>query len=404
MTHIKNFWLSIGISNKENRQYCCGCSACESICGKNAIIMHSDQEGFMYPKIDETLCVDCGLCVKVCPILNECTNDKPYIESFAGYSIDKKIIHLSASGGIATALSIYVIQNGGVVFGVQFDKAYTSTEYVKVETIDNLWNLCSSKYIQPLKSGIFVLVKKELLKGKKVLFIGCPCDIAGLKRYLCREYDNLLTCELFCAGITTNKLLVDYCKMREKKVGSKLIYLNVRNKERGWFVPHIKEEYENNKVFYKNYYGTYLGYASLTFRRPSCYHCQYKQTRTYCDIKVGDFWGIKDSDPFWNPNGVSIILAKTEKGKSALEKLDDFKLYKVDYTLSTINNHGFMSRPSRMLEEKRNIFSQIYISENGGLVKACKKTASLSFWIKYYVPSSLHTIMKKIYHKFVDKS
>lgn len=404
MAHIENFWLDTGFSNKNNRSHCCGCSACESICGKKAITMHSDQEGFMYPKIDENRCVDCGLCVKVCPVLNECSNNKPFIESFGGYSTNKNIIQSSASGGIATALSISVIQNGGVVFGVQFNQTYSSAEYVKVETIDRLWNLCSSKYVQPLKSGIHNLVKNELLKGRKVLFVGCPCDVAGLKRYLRRDYDNLLTCELFCAGVTTDKLLVDYRNMREKKIGSKLIYLNVRDKDKGWFVQHLKEKYENGKVFYKNHYGTYLGYGFLTFRRPSCYHCQYKQMKTYCDIKVGDFWGIKDTDPFWNPNGVSVILVKTEKGSQALKKLDDFKLYEVDYTQSTINNHGFMSWPGQILEEKRNRFGQILVSKDGGLVKACKKTAPLSFWVKYYVPSSFHTIMKKIYHKFIDKS
>lgn len=404
MAHIDNFWLDVNTSNKNNRQYCCGCSACESICGKNAILMYPDQEGFLYPKVDESRCVDCGLCVKVCPVQNECPNETPYVKSYGGYSTNKRIIQSSASGGVATALSISIIESGGVVFGVQFNKKYDAAEYVKVESIDELWSLCSSKYIQPLKTGVHVLVKAELLKGRNVLFVGCPCDIAGLKRYLLKEYDNLLTCELFCAGVTTNKLLKDYRRIRENKVGSKLISFNVRNKDKGWFVQHIKEEYENGKIFYKNHFGTYLGYGFLTFRRPSCYYCQYKQTKTYCDIKVGDFWGVKDTDPFWNPNGVSVILAKTQQGKVALEKLSDFKLYEVDYAKATTNNHGFMYKPGRALEEKREVFGKIFISENKGLAAACKKTAPWSFWIKYYVPSSLHMIMKKIYHKFVDKS
>lgn len=401
MGHIENFWLDANTSNKTNRWECCGCTACESICGKQAITMHLDQEGFLYPRVDGNVCVDCGLCVKVCPITNQCEDRTPYIKSYGGYSTNERIINSCASGGVATALSIATIEKGGVVFGVQFNKDYRSAEYVKIDNIDALWSLCSSKYIQPSKSGMHDQVKRELLSGRQVLFVGCPCDVAGLKRFLRKEYENLLTCELFCAGVTTDKLLADYCTLRGKKTGSKLIEFNTRNKDKGWFVQHIKEVYENGKIFYKNHFGTYLGYGFLTFRRPSCYHCQYKQNITYCDIKVGDFWGIKDTDPFWNPKGVSVILAKTQKGISTLTALKEFNLYEIDYTKATVNNHGFMTNPGEQLEVKRDEFGRLFESE--GLEKACKATAPLSFWIKYYVPSSFHSTMKKIYHMIVDK-
>ncbi len=403
MAHIENFWLDSNSTNKATRKSCCGCTACESICGKKAISMKADKEGFMYPIVNKGLCVDCGLCVKVCPVSNECVDKKPYIKSYGGYSTNERIINSCASGGVATALSISTIENGGVVFGVQFNKNYDSAEYIKVETIDRLWSLCSSKYVQPSKSGVYVQVRNELSTGRKVLFVGCPCDIAGLKRYLHKDFDNLLTCELFCAGVTTNKLLVDYCYMREKKVGAKLIAFNVRNKEKGWFVEHIKEEYADGTTYFKNHFGTYLGYGFLTFRRPSCYHCQYKQNITMCDIKVGDFWGIKDTDPYWNPKGVSVILAKTQKGIDELESLKEFNLYEIDHTKATINNHGFMSKPGEALEAKREVFERVFIKEGKGLEAACKATAPLSFWVKYYVPSSLHATMKKLYHKLIDK-
>lgn len=403
MAHIENFWLDSNSTDKTTRKSCCGCTACESICGKKAISMNADKEGFMYPVINKKLCVDCGLCVKVCPVVNECDNKKPYIKSYGGYSTNERVINSCASGGVATALSISTIENGGVVFGVQFNKDYDAAEYVKIETLDGLWSLCSSKYVQPSKSGVYVQVKNELAAGRKVLFVGCPCDIAGLKRFLYKDFDNLLTCELFCAGITTNKLLADYRSMREKKVGSKLVAFNVRNKEKGWFVQHIKEEYADGTTYFKNHFGTYLGYGFLTFRRPSCYHCQYKQDITMCDIKVGDFWGIKDTDPYWNPKGVSVILAKTQKGVNELESLKEFDLYEIDYTKATINNHGFMSKPGEALEAKREVFERVFIEETKGLEAACKATAPLSFWIKYYVPSSFHATMKKLFHAIIDK-
>ena len=401
MAHIENFWLDSDASNKTNRWKCCGCSACESICAKNAITMRNDQEGFLYPVVNGNLCVDCGLCVNVCPVINRCENSAPYLKSFGGYSTNERVINSCASGGVATALSISTIKKGGIVFGVQFNKDYNSSEYVRIDSLEGLWSLCSSKYVQPSKTGIHALVKNELRLGYPVLFVGCPCDVAALKRYLHKEYENLLTCELFCAGITTDRILADYRAMREKKIGSKLVAFNVRNKDNGWFVQHIKEEYENGKIVYKNHFGTYLGYGFLTFRRPSCYRCQYKKTTTYCDIKVGDFWGIKNTDPFWNPKGVSVILAKTQKGLFALDTLDEFNLYEVDYLKATQNNNGFAAAPNKTMETKREIFAHEFINKN--IEEACRKTAPLSFWIKYYIPSSFHSTLKKIYHMIIDK-
>ena len=403
MAHIQNVWIDTVLTNKENRHQCCGCCACESVCGKKAIAMKADKEGFMYPVVNEELCVDCGMCVKVCPVVNECENKEPYLKSYGGYSKDDRIINYCASGGVATALSLETIKRGGVVYGVRFNEDYSSSDYVRVGNAEDLWTLCSSKYVQPVKSGIHAAVKADLNKSLKVLFVGCPCDIAGLKHYLRKEYDNLLTCELFCAGITSNKILDEYRALREKKVGSKLMVFNVRNKEKGWFVQHIKEEYRNGKVYYKNHFGTYLGYGFLNFRRPSCYHCQYKLNTTMCDIKVGDFWGIKDTDPYWNPKGVSVIRAKTQKGVDILEALPNFLLCEIEHTKATINNAGFMGHPNDALLKRRERFECVFIDQEKGLEAACKATASKGFWVKYYVPTSFHAFMKKIFHALVDK-
>ena len=402
-THIQNIWVDSVSTNKESRYLCCGCSACESACGKDAISMIADNEGFIYPVVNEEVCVNCGLCVKVCPIINECEDKSPYMKSFGGYSMDEHIINSCASGGIATALSIETIRQGGVVYGVQFNDNYDSADYVRVNVIKDLWRLCSSKYVQASKYKIHTAVKADLNNGVKVLFVGCPCDIAGLKRYLHKEYKNLLTCELFCAGVTSSKILDEYKVLRERKIGSKLIAFNVRNKEKGWFIQYIKEEYQNGKIYYQNHFGSFLGYGFLNFRRPSCYHCQYKKNVSMCDIKVGDFWGIKITDPFWNPKGVSVILAKTQKGLNALKQLPNFYLCEIDYTKATINNAGFMCFPNETLLKRRDKFANIFIDQKKGLKVACKATAPMSFWLKHYVPISFHSFLKKIFHIFVDK-
>ena len=123
-----------------------------------------------------------------------------------------------------------------------------------------------------------------------------------------------------------------------------------------------------------------------------------------CDIKVGDFWGIKDSDPYWNPKGVSVILAKTHKGIEALETLSNFLLYEIDHKKGTINNAGFMGHPNEDLLKRREHFARIFIDQEKGLAVACKATAPMSFWVKYYVPTSFHTFMKKVFHFLVDKA
>ena len=402
MAHIHNFWDCDILTNKEKRKDCCGCTACESICGRKAILMKRDVEGFLYPQLDETKCVDCGLCVQVCPIINRCYEDSPYLETYAGYSVAQKVINNCATGGIATALSIETIRRKGVVFGVRYSKNHHEAEYSIAKNEKDLFDFCGSKYVQPSKTGIFQQVKEELLKNIPVLFVGCPCDVAALKRYLRKDYEKLLTCELFCAGITSDKVLKDYIKYREHKMRSKLISLNFRCKDKGWFIGNIKEIYENSKIYYKNYYGTYLGYSFLTFKRPSCFHCQYKKTITYCDIKCGDFWGIKDTDAFWNPKGVSVILAKTTKGVDALNQLTKFKLFPVEYDKATVNNDGYNNTNSKFIK-RRNKFENLYIKNNKDLVVSCRATAPINFWIKYFIPTQWHLIMKKIFHIIVDR-
>lgn len=403
MAHIGNFWLDSIRTNPENRHLCCGCSVCESVCRKNAVSMKADKEGFMYPVVNEDVCVGCGMCIDVCPVVNRCENNTAYLRAYGGYSRNGRIINSCASGGVATALSLETVRQGGVVYGVRFNEACSASEYARVDKEENLERLCSSKYVQPAKSGVHAAVKGDLARGLKVLFVGCPCDVAGLKRYLRKDYDNLLTCELFCAGITSARILEDYRALREKKMGARLVAFNVRNKEKGWFVQHVKEEYSNGRICYKNHFGTYLGYGFLAFRRPSCYHCQYKRNTTVCDIKTGDFWGVKDTDPYWNPKGVSAVLAKTQKGDGALRALPDFMLHEIDCTKATINNSGFMGCPEENLLERRERFARVFVNQEKGLEMACRATAPKSFWVKYYVPTSFHSFMKKIYHSLVDK-
>lgn len=403
MTHIQNVWANNTLTNKQNRSQCCGCSACESICKKKAISMKADKEGFLYPVVDVGKCVDCGLCTKVCPVVNECNNNNHYLKIYAGYTKDDVLLNQCATGGIGTALALYIVKKGGVVFGVQYSPDYKNVEYGIATTEEEVRRFCGSKYVQASKTGIFEKVKKCLNTGRFVLFTGCPCDVSGLKNYLRIDYKNLITCELICAGITSHKVLNDYRVWSESKNGKHIEKINMRHKLRGWFVTSLEETFNDNSKKYKNFYATYLGHAFLTFPRPSCLKCQYRGTVSQADIKIGDFWGIKDSDEFWNPNGVSVIFVNTQKGLDILKMLDDFALFETTYEYATKGNHSAVENHGEYYVRLRDKFEQLYIIEGKGLIPSCKATASNGFWVKHFVPDNFHTIMKKLYHAIIDK-
>ncbi len=404
MSHISNFWLNDIQTNNESNVDCCGCSACYNICTKNAIIMKYDEEGFLYPVVNESVCNNCGLCTRICPILNK-SQENQYISVYGGYSSDNLILQNSTSGGIISEISKFIIQNKGTVFGVKYSQDYVKAEYSVARTSEELSAFAYSKYVQSEKNNIFQQVKSELNNNKQVLFVGCPCDVAALKLYLGKDKDNLITCEVVCMGVTSYKIAEDYKKWSEKKNESKIIFINARSKKKGWFVPHLEEHFENGKIKCSTLFGTYYGYGFQIFNRPSCLKCQYRGKVGEGDIRVGDYWGIKKTDLFWNPMGVSSIFVRTRKGLNIINKLKNNRiiLYDSDYETATLSNMSSYKNKSQKFIDLRSKFAQIYIKEGKGLVTACHCTATISFWIKHYIPDEFHNFLKRIYHVIYDK-
>ena len=225
--------------------------------------MKYDKEGFLYPTIDFNLCVDCGKCVKVCPINNP-PEEKKYLQTYAGYSKESEIIEKCASGGTCTAISRYVINSGGVVFGVRYQKNFIKSEYAKASTMEELNSFMTSKYVQSLKQDIFLEVREELQKQQLVAFIGCPYDIFALYLFLGKEYENLITVELVCMGVTNYKVAEEYFLPRVSKWGE-LISFNSKGKEYGWFVTCLEETYKNGKRFSKVFLVHIMVMDSLSF-------------------------------------------------------------------------------------------------------------------------------------------
>lgn len=402
MSSISNFWTSEIETNSGNRGNCCGCEGCEVACPKKAISMHYDKEGFLYPVINLESCIDCGKCTKVCPVKNP-PKQGVYQYTYAGYSKKSDLIEKCASGGTCTAISQYVIMNGGVVFGVRYQDDFIKSEYSKADKMEELDAFMTSKYVQSTKKLIYAEVKEELMAGRLVAFIGCPCDVSALYLYLEKEYKNLVTVELVCMGVTSYKVAEAYIKPRVEKWG-KLRLFNSKGKKYGWFVPCLEESYQKGKHMSNSYYGTYYGYAYTKFQRPSCAQCQYRGDFGRGDIRTGDFWGIKQSDVFFNPRGVSCIFSRTEKGNEILQELknNDFLLKEVSYEKASVNNN--MQKSKNYTAEqyrKRERFVESFLTK--GLVTACRENASVEFWIKHYVPTCFANILKQIRHAVTDK-
>lgn len=390
--------------NLPKEDSCTGCSACQDVCPKDAISMTYDKSGFRYPVIDSAKCVECHLCEKRCPALNNKNIFQPYIKTFAGYSTNRELLMGTTSGGVATELSEMFVSEGGLVAGVQYNSDCIHAEYAIVDDTYELTKLRGSKYVQSEKNGIYIKIQQVLKEGKKVLFIGCPCDIAGLLSVLVNTpKENLLTCELVCMGVTSPKIGEDYAKYISDKYHSQIKSICARSKENGWFVPTLKIKLESGKVLTGPLYASYFGRGSQIYNRPSCFNCKYRGTNGLADIRIGDFWGIKKTDEYWNKDGVSCIFVRTTKGLAALESLrkKGFRLFEVDYATATENNMSSTKNKGEKYENLYRRFKEIFISK--GLIAACKGTSNFGFRLKRIIPASIQPMVKHIYHLLRDK-
>lgn len=306
----------INILEKKN---CCGCNACMQHCPKHCIMMHGDEEGFLYPKFDASLCIDCGLCERVCPVLNQ--NEK--IEPIAVYAVqhENKMIRMqSSSGGIFTLIGTEIIELGGVVFGARWDEnmklihAYT-------DTIEGLIPFRGSKYVQSYIGETYKQAEAFLKQGRMVLFTGVACQIAGLKNFLRKEYDNLLTIDVLCHGVPSPRVFLDYLFYLGGK--HKVVDFNFRDKITGWKGYSVAYSLDNGKhKMQRAQLDEFMrGYLNHYMLRPSCHSCPVKAGKSGSDLTLGDLWGcdklhhIEDDD-----TGISAVIVNSTKGESMFNK------------------------------------------------------------------------------------
>lgn len=310
----------ITITDKHN---CCGCSACSSICPKHCITMQADNEGFLYPKVNEADCIDCGLCEKVCHELHPFEERKPQ-KVYAAINKDEEVRLKSSSGGIFHLLAEKTIAEGGVVFGARFDEQWQVViDYA--ETMDGVRAFMGSKYVQARMDTAYADAKRFLKEGRKVLFSGTPCQIAGLNHYLRKPHDNLLTVDIICHGTPSPKVWSRYLD-EVVTAGRKAIHdVQFRNKRDGWKAFNFTMAYDKDEkgvsLFSHHQQNQYMrAFLRDMILRPSCYQCQAKSGRSHSDITIADFWGINTEMPEMDDDkGTGLVLVNTEKGQSALD-------------------------------------------------------------------------------------
>lgn len=335
-----------------NKEKCCGCEACVQICAKHCISFDEDSEGFRYPKVDMSLCVDCGLCEKVCPVLNPSEERVPE-KSYAARNDNESELLLSSSGGMFVLLAKSVIRQGGVVFGAMFDEEW-NVVHGYAETENGIKSFMGSKYVQSRIGFTYTEVRDFLKQGRKVLFSGTSCQIAGLKRFLRKDYDNLLTVDVICHGVPSPKVWRMYLDEIKKEAAkdAKISDISFRNKRLGWrkfsFVLNMDNADKANETeefiadFHRDnpYMKAFLANLIL---RPSCAKCPAKGGRSQSDITLADFWGIWNVKPeMYDDKGTSLVLVNSLKGENVIKELG-IDITEVEFERAIASNHAWNS-------------------------------------------------------------
>lgn len=309
------------------KKRCTGCSSCYCSCPVGAIDMVEDKFGFLKAVVNEDKCIHCNKCEQVCPQISFENNNSNEPMCYA-IKMDDKIRMSSSSGGVFTAIAEKVIEEGGIVFGAQFSSDF-QVEHTEICSIDDIDKVRKSKYYQSNQKGIFRKIKEYLSEGKIILYSGCPCQIAGLKTYLGKEYENLITADILCKGVPSRKVFFEFI---EQFVSiSEIESIDFRDKKYGWNCDNIVVYKKNGEVihFTTNDYETRLTYSwytraflESTTLNECCFDCKYAEAPRPGDVTIGDFWGIWEIDAsFFDKRGVSLALANSKNGEVILEKL-----------------------------------------------------------------------------------
>jgi len=360
----RNIMFFGGISPDAHK--CCGCSACQQICPKKAISWKVDACGFYYPEVDMSECIECGLCEKVCPMLHsdDALQGVP-MESYAAVCKDRDELMHSSSGGMFFAIADYVLRSGGVVFGAAFTDDF-KLHHIGISRIEDLPKIQKSKYLQSHNESVYTEIRDLLKKDVTVYYAGTGCQVAGLKLFLRKPYDNLITTDILCHGVPPQAVFDVVVLNLERHYGGKLIRYDFRDKSVwGWSCSSSssidrggKSIYVGNDKLQDGYFNAFIKGVNY---RESCYVCPFACGRRAGDLTLGDFWGVENYIPVPDiRSGVSALLVNTEQGKKLLEHLrNSITLYPAKTADIEVINKT-LSRPTSRPPERDEFFSKFH--------------------------------------------
>ncbi|WP_196594230.1 Coenzyme F420 hydrogenase/dehydrogenase, beta subunit C-terminal domain [Pectinatus sottacetonis] len=316
-----------------DKDKCTGCAACYNICPTKAIDMVYSTDGFLCPSIDKDKCIKCNLCEKICPILSK---KEDFGERYSipkvkvAWSLDEDIRLNSTSGGIFSELAIKFIENNGFVAGAVYNNSFLVEHYITNKKED-IARLRQSKYVQSDKKNIYFLVKELLENNKQVMFVGAPCEVAGLYCFLQKRYNNLLTVDFICLGASSVKVYKKFLDMLKEKYHGDIKKVWFKNKTQGWNLFSTKVEFTNGKSYLRNRFYDYFmrGYIGKNkfYVRKVCTQCKYKGFPRVADISLGDFWGAWRINHELDDNkGTSAVILNSEAGRIFFDKLDKARI------------------------------------------------------------------------------
>jgi len=349
----------------DKKEECCGCTACKSICPNQAISMQLD-EGFLFPVINGDLCMECGLCKTAC-IINNKLSTKQSLAIYAAIHKDQIILKNSSSGGVFTALASLALDNRGVVFGCALNSEMEA-EHISVDNVDDLKMLNGSKYVQSNVKNTFIEAKKSLQEARLVLYTGTPCQIAGFKSFLGKDYDNLITVDLICHGVPSPTLFKEYINWLGENQKAKVIDLSFRDKTKHGLglmgkVTYQKNDITREEAIYPLLHAYYYYFLQGDIYRESCYKCKFACSDRQGDFTLGDYWGIEKAHQEINAErGVSVILVNSKKGMKLLDKIGEcLNLTQSTFEKASAGN-GNLLHPTHK-SDKRELILKVFRDE-----------------------------------------
>lgn len=336
-----------------DKSQCCGCTSCVNACPVQCIVMRRDKEGFDYPVANPDICIGCGKCESVCPVLEPLSETEP-VGAYAARN--PRYVEGSSSGGVFPALAESIFKDGGVVFGAVINNDMT-VGHTEAETMAEVEAMRGSKYVQSDLYSVFEETRAYLRNGRKVLFTGTPCQIAGLHKYLDKEYAGLLTVDIACHGVPSPGLWQMYVNALEGKNGRQMTSVCFKDKSESWRHYSFVTSFDRKEYMKDPFMALFVQGMTL---RPSCYECPASGGKSNSDITLSDLWSVADVAPQMNDDrGVSGVYVNTEKGREAFLSCG-LEYTVVDVRESRRNNGGFISErsmPERREEFFRNIHS-----------------------------------------------